>query len=65
LQDHRTGLRQNARVIQPINPVRMALLGCCLPAARVAGVCLTEPSPPEARVAAVRSEGCCYDSVPI
>ena len=39
---------QNAQGIQPIKPVRMALLGWCLPAARVAGVCLTGAS--EARL---------------
>ena len=41
---HASNASQNAQGIQPIKPVRMALLGWCLPAARVAGVCLTEAS---------------------
>ena len=46
---HASNARQNASGIQPIKSVRMALLGCCLPAARVASVCLTEASPPYAQ----------------
>ena len=44
--DYASNASQNAQGIQPIKPVRMALLGWCLSAARVAGVCLTEASPP-------------------